>query len=427
MTLQARLARLTGNDMVRDVLRLVTGTVGGRVITLAAMPFVTRLYSPQDFALLAVYLGTVTMISAIACLRFDVAIPVAGDDSDAAHLLVLALLIAIGTALLGLIAVLLAAERIAGLLGQPALAPWLWLVPLGVFLSGSYSALQFWATRARRFGSIAMTRITQAAAGVSTMLALGWAGVAPLGLMLGNLLNASAGGFRLGIDALREDRTALAGVSCRGLVKAFAAYRRFPLYSAPEALVNMAGAQVPILIIAAFSPSEAGFLLLAQQVMAAPMKLLGSSISQVYVSRAPEEFRAGRLADFTLSTMRKLVVLGMGPLILAGVLAPILFPIVFGAEWSRAGEIVAWMVPWMALQFISSPVSLVMYVVGRQRAMLVLTLFGAIVRIGAVSIAAQSGGGLMIGAMIGASAIFYGVCLVIFIISSRLKLLNIIN
>jgi O-antigen/teichoic acid export membrane protein len=232
--------------------------------------------------------------------------------------------------------------------------------------------------------------------------------------MLGNLLNASAGGFRLGIDALREDRTALAGVSRRGLAKAFAAYRRFPLYSAPEALVNMAGAQVPILIIAAFSPSEAGFLLLAQQVMAAPMKLLGSSISQVYVSRAPEEFRAGRLADFTLSTMRKLIILGVGPLILAGVLAPILFPVVFGAEWSRAGEIVAWMVPWMALQFISSPVSLVMYVVGRQRAMLVLTTLGLIFRVGGVVTALQiSTLGLVGGFVVG--SVSYYIAVLIFV------------
>jgi O-antigen/teichoic acid export membrane protein len=137
------------------------------------------------------------------------------------------------------------------------------------------------------------------------------------------------------------------------------------------------------------------------------MKLLGSSISQVYVSRAPEEFRAGRLADFTLSAMRKLIVLGVGPLILAGVLAPTVFPIIFGAEWSRAGEIVTWMIPWMALQFISSPVSMVMYVVGRQRAMLVLTTLGLIFRVGGVAIALQTPSMNLIGGFVVGSVSYY--------------------
>ncbi len=83
MSLRARLSGLGRSDILRDVLRLMTGTVGGRLIALAAMPLVTRLYSPQDFALLAVYLATVSLIGAIACLRFDVAIPVAQDDGDA--------------------------------------------------------------------------------------------------------------------------------------------------------------------------------------------------------------------------------------------------------------------------------------------------------------------------------------------------------
>lgn len=300
MSLRARVAAVLGNEMVRDVIRLVTGTLGGRLITLGAMPLVTRLYSPEDFSLLAVYLGTVSIVGAVTCLRFDVAVPVADNDEDAGHLLILALIAALVVSALSLAAALLAPAETAALLGQPVLAPWLWLVSLGILFSGAYAALQSWATRARRFSSIAVTRVTQAVIGVSTTLTLGWAGVAPFGLMLGNMLNLSAGGLRLGLEALRQDRTALAGVTRRSLAAAFARYRRFPLYSAPEALANLAGTQVPILLVASIAGKEAGFLLLAQMAMAAPMTLLGSSISLVYVSRAPAELQEGRLASFTV-------------------------------------------------------------------------------------------------------------------------------
>ncbi|MCC7320674.1 MAG: oligosaccharide flippase family protein [Rubellimicrobium sp.] len=405
MSLRARLSGLGRSD----ILRLMTGTVGGRLIALAAMPLVTRLYSPQDFALLAVYLATVSLIGAIACLRFDVAIPVAQDDGDAIHLLVLALVIAGTMATASLIAVLVAPLRIAALLGQPSLAPWLWLVPFGILLSGGYAALQFWATRARRFGSIARTRISQAAVGVSTMLALGWAGIAPFGLLLGNLLNSSAGSLRLGTEAIRRDRAALRLVTWPGLRAAFRAYHRFPLYSAPEALANLAGIQIPIMIVAAYAGTEAGFLLLAQQVMAAPMSLLGSSISQVYVSRAPEALRDGRLAPFTLSILRRLIQIGIGPLILAGILAPILFPLVFGTGWTRAGEIVSWLVPWMALQFLASPISMALHVTGRQSWAALLQVGGLILRIGfTLTVPLFVANGYVIGLAVSA-AIFYAI------------------
>ena len=171
-------------------------------------------------------------------------------------------------------------------------------------------------------------------------------------------------------------------------------------------------------MIAAHAGAEAGFLLLAMQVMTAPMTLLGSSISQVYMSRAPEALREGRLAPFTLSIMRRLAIVGVGPLIIVGVFAPPLFPLIFGQEWARAGVIVAWLVPWMALQFIASPVSMVMFVVGRQRAMLALTTLGASIRIGSILLVIGTDLSL-VEIFATSSAVFYIICCAVFIFAAR--------
>jgi hypothetical protein len=40
---------------------------------------------------------------------------------------------------------------IADLLGVPALAGYLWLLPVGVLLSGAYQVFNYWAVRIRRF------------------------------------------------------------------------------------------------------------------------------------------------------------------------------------------------------------------------------------------------------------------------------------
>jgi O-antigen/teichoic acid export membrane protein len=408
--------------MLRDVLRLVTGTAGGRLIALVAMPLATRLYSPDDFALLAVYLGVVNIGGAICCLRLDIAIPVAKDDRDAIHLLILALLAACLLSLVTLTAVLVFPQAISKLLGQPSLLPFLWMIPIGIMMLANYSALQLWATRMRRFGVIAITRVTQAVAGVAVMLAMGWAAITPFGLLLGNLLSASAGGVRLLREGLRYDRGILRTVSARGLADTLREYRRFPVYSTPEALANLVGIQVPVIIVAAHAGAEAGYLLLAQMIMAAPMGLLGSSISQVYVSRAPQEMREGRLAPFTFGILRRLAQIGIAPLILAGVLAPFVLPWIFGADWARVGDIVAWMVPWTILQFLASPISMVMWVTSSQRSILALTIFGGALRVGAVLTALPLGAEALVQAFVWASALFYAICLLVFARTAGIEL-----
>jgi O-antigen/teichoic acid export membrane protein len=408
MRLGDKLRRLVAGGFLRDVAKLVSGTLGGRVILLAALPLVTRLYTPEDFALLAVYMALVSTIGAAACLRLEIAIPLAESEADAADLLVLALLTATAVALVLTAAALLAPGPLAAALGKPAMEPHLWLVPLGVLMLAGYTALQFWATRARRFGSIARTRVAQAGAGAATMLGLGWAGVAPLGLLLGNMLAMGAGGLRLGVEALARDGAALRGVTQGRLRTSLYRYRRYPLFSTPEALANIAALQVSVLMIAAAAGAEAGHLFLALQVMAAPMTLLGMSVAQVYSSRAAEERAAGRLGPFTRGLMRRLLWVGAGPILLGGLVSPWAFPAVFGAEWARAGEIAAWIAPWMLLQLIASPVSMALHVTDNQALALALQLFGLVLRVGAVAGALAVEPSLAVAALAVASAVFYG-------------------
>jgi O-antigen/teichoic acid export membrane protein len=169
------------------------------------------------------------------------------------------------------------------------------------------------------------------------------------------------------------------------MAKAMRDYSKFPKYSAPEAIFNMAGSQLPIILIAVLAVGpEAGFLMLAVRVMGAPLMLIGSSVAQVYLSRAADEFRRSTLPAFSAKILSGLIKTGVGPIIFAGIIAPLVSPIVFGDQWSRAGELVAWMMPWSVLQFLSSPVSMVMQVRMQQRRMLLLTVCGFVVRVGAI-------------------------------------------
>jgi O-antigen/teichoic acid export membrane protein len=263
------------------------------------------------------------------------------------------------------------------------------LIPIGIGALGLYSVMQYWSTRARRFTQIAQTRISQAVVGVATSVTMGWAGIAPFGLLLGNLLNTSAGSLKLVRWSIRNDAHIFKGMGLRGLKSTLHQYKRYPIYSTPESFFNTAGTQMPIFLVAAYAGAEAGFLMLAIQIMAGPMGLLGKSISQVYLSRAPQALQDMQLANFTCMMMLRLFKVGLLPLLMLGFFAPWLVPYVFGGQWLRTGEIIVWLVPSMLLQFVVSPVSMSLHVTGNQIGAMWLQFFGLIIRSGIVVLAVK--------------------------------------
>lgn len=372
---------------LRSVAMLVGGTAAAQVIWFAATPVLTRLYSAADFSVFGAFVALMSMWSIAACLGYDNAVVVPEADDDAASVLGLSLLLSAATALIGMAALLLIQETSGRALAS--LGGYAWMLPPVVFLASSFSAVQFWASRRKQFGSIARVRVAQATGGVATQVGMGLGSLSPFGLLAGQAVNFLLGVVLLGSRVIPEMRSVAASVGPRSLKAVAWRHRNFALMTTPALLANSAAVQVPVLIVASGGKAaEAGFLFLAMRVMQAPLATIGSAVSQVYYAESPRASREGRLAPLTQDVIKRLAQVGVGPLLFAGILGKPLFEIIFGAGWGRAGEIVAWMVPWLALQFLASPISMVLYALEKQRTDLLLQVFGMVVRIGPVLVAA---------------------------------------
>lgn len=379
-------------SFMRSVAILVSGTTIAHGITAAALPILSRLYTPEDFSLLAVFAGLLSILAVAACLRFDVAVAIPENDKDSLNLLALAIACAGFCALVLLIFVLVSPIWLAEKLNQPKLAPYLWLLPVGVLFAGAYSALQSWFIRKKSFGIISRSRIAQSMASVGTQFGMGTLAMGPVGLLIGNVMNAGAACIGFGYQLRKSWVAGLKNstVTWKYMKIMFIAYNRYPKYSTFEALFNSAAIQIPVIMIAAMaSGPEAGYLMFAMTVMQAPMALFGTAIGQAYLSRAPGAQNEGRLQAYTLDILGALAKAGVGPLIAAGIIAPVIFGYVFGQSWERSGWLVAWMTPWFVFQFLASPVSMALHVTGNQRSALFLQLFGLFTRILAVWLIAQ--------------------------------------
>lgn len=389
--MRAALSRwLPAGSFARNVGMLTGGTAFAQGLAVLALPLLTRLYSPEDFDLLAVYVAIIGIATVASCLRYNIAIPLPENDADGMTLLAVALISAIAVSAALALPVLLAPAYTAAVLGQPRLEPYLWMVPFGVLLASAYNALQYWSSRKKQFGLVARTRMTRAGGGIGTQAAIGAAAPSPFGLIFGHMLYGGLGVVGLLHNLLLRDRLVLRQQNFTRIREQLIAYRRFPIWSAPEALFNTLGMQLPVILIAAASAGpEAGFLMLAMRVMGLPMTLVGASVSQVLIAEAPAKLRNGTLATFTRSTMWRLFLIGAPPLLVVGALSPLLFPVVFGPEWGRAGWLMSWMAPWFLLQFVASPVSMVLLITGHYKQALLLQAAGFVLRVGGVILASN--------------------------------------
>ena len=364
---------------MRGVLALIGGAAGAQAVAVFASPLLTRLYTPEDFGLLAVFVALLGVLSVVSSARYEVAVPIPKTDTAAFSILLVGIFVNAGFGAMLLLAVCLFRVPIAAIFELPVLADYLWMMPAAVLLVGLYRSLYFWAIRDKSFGSVARTRLTQATLGVATQLGLGAFHVGPVGLVVGNILSQTAGVLtlarllrgRLGVFIHRTSRKRCFAMALR--------HNRFPKFDLPAAGLNALGANLPQMLLAVlFYPAVAGYYILAYRVISLPVSIVGQAVGQALYGHAAEALRAGQLDRLVRRTAMLLLLLISGPLIFIFLYGELLFSWIFGQQWATAGVYASWLMLGASIQFVYSPLSLMLLATAGQHLNLAiqLVLFG---------------------------------------------------
>lgn len=417
--LPARLKTLSASAFMRNVAMIATGAALAQALLLLVSPLLTRLFSPEAFGLLGVFMAVAGIIGPSAALRYELAIPVARTERMAGTLLYLGLIVAAALSALSGVIVILWADDIGALLDAPALAPYLYLLPIHIFAMGAFLAFSQWAVRRKHFSVLARNPLTRAVA--TTVVQLG-AGITALGqgwLIIGFFTGhvAAALGLvgrlmRREAEALRPPRRLRAS-----LVAAARRFRRFPVFAAPQELLNALSQQLPNLVLAAFfGPAVVGLYWLTMRVLQAPAQLIGQSVRQVFYQRICDLLnRGGSSFSLMAKTTGALALVGALAFVPVIVFGPMLFALIFGEEWREAGEYARWVALWSWVGFANVPAVCGLQAMGAQKGLLVYEIFLFIGRNGALFWFAFAGEPLeaviayaLVGTLFNLALIFYG-------------------
>lgn len=412
MSVPSRLGRLLPkNRFARSVSVLVGGTVAGQAVIVLASPLLTRLYEPDDLGLLAVFVALLGIITVLASLRYQLAIPLPEEDDEAANVVVLSLLMVLVTTAVTTAAVFLFREPISRIMNAPALADYLWLLPLGVLLFGTYQVFNYWAIRIKAFPAVARTKLTQSVSMVAVQLA-GFT-LGPISLLIGQVSGRAVGTIGLVKHSVMGRSSSFLQVGRSGLFDAARRYKQFPIYSTWGAAFNTVGTQAPFLLLSAsFGAASAGAYLLAHRVLTAPLGLIGKGIADVFFANAATAARNGSLAPLVAAVHERLAQIAMPHALVLVLAGPELFAFVFGQEWRQAGVFAQWMAPWCYLILVTSPLSTLFSVLGRQRAEMVFQGWLLTSRTAALLLGAYYGDLLVAVALFSSTSAF---CYVVFL------------
>jgi len=344
----------------RNVFAVAGGTAVAQVVAVGASPVLTRLYTPADYATLAVFAGVVSTLITVASLRFDWTLPMPKSDDDAAHLLVLSLWLVAGWTCV--LMVMAAVGMWTGAVPAPLApaAPYLWLIPAAVAGGGTYQALSAWVVRHGDLRPLARTQITQSLSGTAVSLAGGFAAVGPIGLLLGAFISRAAGVRVLGTHAWRRHRDLFKRVTRAGLMPMARSYGRTAAAACGSSVLNTAGRDWPVIVLAGlYAPTEVGWFALSMRVVGMPLALVSGPVAQAFWSEAarlvhddPRRLRQ----QFLRATWALLGASGL--VILLGVSSPFFLGHVFGYErWYGVGRFTLYLTPLFAARIIISPIS----------------------------------------------------------------------
>ena len=386
---QFRLGGSSSNVIFKNMMLMTAGTLIGRLAGFAALPIISRLYPPESFGSLAVFMALITIITPVSTF-YATAIPLPKRDSLALNVVMLSFftLLCVLFVCGGLLA--LAANDIFAFFNAPSITEWWPMLILGIAFSGIFQILLQWSTRKKAFSTISWALAFQALLGAGLKIFLGVIGVINSGLLIGGVAQSGAGVAQLGRKLLHDSSKRLHNLSIKSLTRAARRFSDFALFRLPsQFLLAFTGQALLLFSAVLFDVDTTGQIALAMSVLTFPVSLLGRNIGQAYYGEVAAIGRNDlpRVRVLTASVVKRIFLVASPVAFAFLVGGPFFFTWVFGSQWELAGQIASASAPYVLASLASIPVVHVLSVIGRQKDYLRINVMRSIWTVGLFSIA----------------------------------------
>lgn len=336
----------------RNVLLLASGTTLAQAFPMLFSPLLTRIYTPEEFGIFALYLAISSVLSVVVTARYELAIMLPKDDGESANLLALSFFIAIIFSLLTFL--ILFALPFDNLV--------FFLLPLGTLFTGLFQALSYWNNRQQQFNHLSKAKIINSIIMISIQIALGLTFLKNEGLIIGYILGQLSGLAVLAWIQLPLLFKIKNSINLEKIKLVLYSHKDKPLLSTWGGLMDSIAFQAPTVVVThIFGFSAAGFYNLASKSINLPLSLIGFSIGQVTFQHIANLSTSNPIA-ITFFIKKKLILMlsfSIPIFLILFFTIEDLFSFIFGKTWSEAGHYAALICIPATVKFAANPLSVI--------------------------------------------------------------------
>lgn len=371
------------SEFLKNIITLTTGSSMGQIILIATSPILTRLYTPEEFGILAIYISIVTLVASLAAGRYEYAILKPKKYYEALSLLYISIILISIISIVSFIIVIFFTEQLMKLMNLDNLLV-LYFIPFSIFITAIYTSFTMWNNKNKNFKLTAYGD-TFRSTFISTLQIL--LNKVNLGLIFGQIIGNFFAVIIISKNFLKNDLKKIKRIKFSYILYMMKKHKDFPIYNMPHMLVTSLKVNGTIILISTiYGNTVLGFYSLAMRVLVLPISIVGKSISQVYYQKISSlNEKNSDIYELTIKTLIYISSISIPASIVLYFIAPSLFLIVFGNKWEMVGYYVQALIPYMFFMFLLSAISSIPLVYDKQKqyfiwgmaeAILVLSVFG---------------------------------------------------
>jgi len=344
----------------RDAFTLSSSAGLAQIVALVTTPVISRIFSPEDFGMFALYMAIFFVINMLTRLHLEELVVLPESDERAAAIVSGLLLLTTFSSLIIFVLLLLSSGFLATeVIKQPSLELWLFFLPISTFTMSSYIGLRFLLLRGREFRKIAFAFFFGTVVGSLVTICIGY--LLPEnhrvgGLVIGFVVQTSIF-LLMARSALQPPLELIRRGKFRFIRASIWPYKRLVGSILLSRGVTQAYSRLPVFFISAiFGNPALGFYAMADRLASAPRKLISQAIGDVYRQRAAAAWNTDQRFDRVyLGTLLINTAVGVPMFTIAITFAPEIFSFVLGTKWEISGEYASILMVGGLFAFIATP------------------------------------------------------------------------
>ncbi len=351
------IAQAKQSGFAKNVGVLTIGTTVAQLIAIIATPILSRLFTPSDYGLLALFAAVLATTGAVVSLSYPIRIILPKANHEAKELLLISLLLPISLGIILVLVAMFLPNRVIAWVGLSSLGGWIIVAIIAGVATAIISAMTYWLNRNSEYKTIAFIRIIQSVIAAACGLSLGFWTVQD-GLLYAQLVGVISAVAMLIIMI----RVPLFKTGFTDLFNVARRHKAAPIFLYPTAVLDVFTNQLPFFLIALWFTTElTGQFKMAHSLLALPTSLIGGAIAQVFYQRYSMVWPDAKKAKTLLKkTWLLLASIGSPPFLIIIVGGEEIFSFFLGEAWIVAGHMASIMAIMSFVSLIHSPTSVTM-------------------------------------------------------------------